>query len=186
MAKLIYSMITSLDGYVTDERGEFDWAAPDDDVHAFINDIERSIGTYLYGRRMYETMRYWESAHEAPGQSPVSLDFAQLWQAADKIVYSASLDAVTTQRTRLERDFDPGAIRELKRTAERNISVGGPTLAAHAIGAGLVDEYQLFVNPIVVGCGTAAIPSNMRIPLRLADEHRFRSGVVYLRYVQPE
>jgi dihydrofolate reductase len=186
MAKLIYSMITSLDGYVADETGAFDWAAPDDEVHAFVNDIERPIGTYLYGRRMYETMRYWESVHDEPGQSPVSLDFADLWQAADKIVYSASLQAVTTQGTRLERAFDPDAIRDLKRTAERNISVGGPTLAAHAIGAGLVDEYQLFVNPIVVGGGTAAIPSRMRIPLKLADERRFRNGVVYLRYVQPE
>jgi dihydrofolate reductase len=184
MAKLIYSMITSLDGYVADESGAFDWAAPDDEVHAFVNDLERPIGTYLYGRRMYETMQYWETADAQPGQSPVSLDFAQLWQAADKIVYSTSLDAVSTERTRLERTFDVAAVRDLKRVADRDVSVGGPTLAAQAIGAGLVDEYQLFVNPIVVGGGTAAIPSNMRIPLDLADERRFRSGVVYLRYVR--
>jgi dihydrofolate reductase len=186
VAKLIYSMITSLDGYVADESGTFDWAAPDEEVHAFVNDLERPIGTYLYGRRMYETMRYWETAEAQPGRRPVSLDFAQLWQAADKIVYSAALEAVKTKRTRLERDFDPDAVRELKRTAERDISIGGPTLAAHAIRAGLVDEFQLFLNPIVVGGGNPAIPSGLRVPLELADEHRFRNGVVHLRYVLPE
>jgi dihydrofolate reductase len=184
MARLIYSMITSLDGYVADDSGAFEWAAPDEQVHAFVNDLERPIGTYLYGRRMYETMQYWEG-EGAERESPVSLDFRQLWQAADKIVYSSSLKAVTTNRTRLARKFDPDEIRELKRTSDQDISVGGPALAAHAIRAGLVDEYHLFVNPIVVGGGNQAIPDGVRIALELADERRFRGGVVYLRYVQP-
>ena len=184
MARLIYSMITSLDGYVADDSGAFEWAAPDEEVHAFVNDLERPIGTYLYGRRMYETMQYWEGEGAEP-ESPVSADFRQLWQAADKIVYSSSLKAVTTNRTRLERKFDPDEIGELKRTSDRDIGVGGPTLAAHAVRAGLVDEYQMFVNPIVVGGGNQAIPGGIRIALELADERRFRGGVVYLRYVQP-
>lgn len=188
MAKLIYSAITSLDGYVADENGGFDWAAPDEEVHAFVNDVERPIGTYLYGRRMYEVMRPWETAHTDPGQPPVAIDFARLWQAADKIVYSTTLDTVTTRRTRMERGFDPAVVRELKRTAEQDISVGGPHLAAAAIRAGLVDEYRLFVAPIMVGGGNAALPASVRVPLRLAHEHRFGTGFVYLRYlaVQPQ
>src|SRR4051812_33321695 len=175
MARLIYSMITSLDGYVADASGAFEWAAPDEQVHAFVNDLERPIGTYLYGRRMYETMRYWDGEGTEP-ESPVSVDFRQLWRAADKIVYSTSLEAVTTDRTRLSRKFDPDEIRELKRTSDQDISVGGPALAAHAIRAGLVDEYHLFVNPIVVGGGNQAIPDGVRIALELADEQRFRGG----------
>jgi dihydrofolate reductase len=182
MARLLYSAITSLDGYVADENGNFDWAAPDEQVHAFVNDQERPVGTYLYGRRMYETMRFWESDHPEFAQSAVSRDFAELWRAADKIVYSTTLDTVETLRTRLEPAFDPGAVRELKRTADRDISVGGPTLAAHAIRAGLVDEYQLFLTPVVIGGGNPALPDGARIPLVLADERRFGNGVIYLRY----
>jgi dihydrofolate reductase len=182
MAKLIYSAITSLDGYTADEDGKFDWAAPDAEVHAFVNDLERPVGTYLYGRRMYETMRYWETAYQEPGQSPVGLDFAQVWQAADKIVYSATLQEPVTARTRIERDFDPGQIRELKAAAARDITVGGAELAAQAIRSGLVDEYQLFITPVVVGGGNAWLPRHARLNLELVDEHRFGSGVVYLCY----
>jgi dihydrofolate reductase len=182
MAKLIYSAITSLDGYTADEDGKFDWAAPDAEVHAFVNDLERPVGTYLYGRRMYETMRYWETAYQEPGQSPVGLDFAQVWQAADKIVYSATLQEPVTARTRIERDFDPGQVRELKAAAARDITVGGAELAAQAIRSGLVDEYQLFVTPVVVGGGTAWLPRHARLNLELVDERRFGGGVVYLCY----
>jgi dihydrofolate reductase len=176
---LVYSAITSLDGYTTDPDGEFGWSAPDEEVLAFLNDRERPIGTYLYGRRMNETMRYWETA-DLDGQSAAVRDFAGLWRAADKVVYSTSLAEVTTARTRLERRFDPGAVRALKEGGD--VSVGGPTLAAHAIRAGLVDEYQFYVNPIAVGGGLAALPSGLRVPLTLVEEHRFANGVVYLRY----
>jgi dihydrofolate reductase len=176
---LIYSAITSLDGYTTDPDGNFEWGAPDEEVLAFLNDRERQIGTYLYGRRMNEVMRYWETA-DLDGQSAAFRDFAGLWRAADKVVYSTSLSEVTTGRTRIERRFDPAAVRALKERGD--VSVGGPTLAAHAIRAGLVDEYHLYVNPIVVGGGLAALPSGVRVPLDLADERRFASGVVYLRY----
>jgi dihydrofolate reductase len=182
VAKLIYSAIASLDGYIADKDGNFDWAAPDDEVHAFVNDLERPVGTYLYGRRMYEVMRYWETAHTLADQSPIERDFTQIWQAADKIVYSTTLDAVSTERTRIERGFDPDAIRQLKASAARDIGVGGPNLAAQAIRAGLVDEVQLFVTPIVVGGGTPSLPDNVRVELELLDERRFRSGVVYLCY----
>jgi dihydrofolate reductase len=182
MAKLIYSAIASLDGYVEDEEGKFDWAAPDDEVHAFVNDLERPIGTYLYGRRMYETMRYWESADAEPGQPPVSLDFARIWQAADKIVYSTTLPAPVTARTRVERDFDPDQVRKLTEAADRDLAVGGAHLAAQAIAAGLVDEYQLFLVPHVVGGGTRSLPDHVRLNLTLAAEHRFASGVIYLCY----
>jgi dihydrofolate reductase len=182
MAELIYSAITSLDGYVADEEGNFDWAAPDEEVHAFVNDLERPIGTYLYGRRMYEVMTYWETAHTVPDQPPMILDYAQIWQAADKIVYSKTLETATSARTRIERDFDPDAVRRMKATAERDISVGGPGLAAQAIAAGLVDELSLFVTPVVVGGGTRSLPDGVRWDLDLADERRFRNGVVYLRY----
>jgi dihydrofolate reductase len=182
MAALIYSAIASLDGYIADENGNFDWAAPDEEVHAFINDLERPVGTYLFGRRMYETMLYWETAHEIPNQSDVARDFTGIWQSADKIVYSTTLAAPASAKTRLERGFDPDAVHELKATAERDLSVGGPGLAAHAIRAGLVDEFHLFVMPIVVGGGTLWLPRDIRLPLELLEERRFTSGVVYLHY----
>ena len=182
MAKLIYSAITSLDGYVADEDGNFDWAAPDEEVHTFVNDLERPVGTYLYGRRMYEVMVYWETAHTVAGRSPIALDFAAIWQAADKVVYSKTLETVPSARTRIERAFDPEAVRQLKATAGRDISVGGPDLAAQAIKAGLVDEYHLFVAPIVVGGGKQSLPNDVRLQLELLDERRFVNGVVHLHY----
>jgi dihydrofolate reductase len=181
MAKLIYSAITSLDGYVADEDGNFDWAEPDEEVHTFVNDLERSVGTYLYGRRMYEVMRAWETITFAD-QPPFIQDYAEIWRAADKIVYSKTLETVSSARTRIERDFDPDAVRQLKASAGRDISVGGPGLAAHAIKAGLVDEYHLFVAPMVVGGGTQSLPNDVRLKLELLDERRFDNGVVYLRY----
>ncbi|MBJ7608159.1 MAG: dihydrofolate reductase family protein [Candidatus Dormibacteraeota bacterium] len=182
MAKLIYSVISSLDGYVADEQGEFDWAEPSDEVHAFVNDLERTVGTYLYGRRMYEVMTYWETAHTVAGQPPVALDFAQIWQSADKVVYSTTLATVAGARTRIERRFDPDTIRSIKAAAGRDLTVGGPELAAHALRAGLVDELHLFLTPIVVGGGTQSIPADVRIQLELLDERRFRNGVVHLHY----
>jgi dihydrofolate reductase len=182
MAKLIYSAITSLDGYVADKEGNFDWAAPSEEVHAFANQLERSIGTHLFGRRMYETMVYWETAHTRPDSSPVELDYAEVWQAADKIVYSRTMADVSSARTRIEREFDPDSVRELKQRAGRDLSVGGAELAAQAIKADLVDEYHLFVNPVVVGGGTSALPDDIRLDLELLDEHRFASGVVHLHY----
>lgn len=182
MAKLTYSAITSLDGYVADEDGHFDWAAPDEEVHTFFNDLERPVGTYLYGRRMYEVMLYWETAHTLADQPPFVLDFTRLWQAADKVVYSRTLETVSTARTRIERDFDPEAVRQMKASAGRDITVGGPGLAAQAIKAGLVDECHLFVAPIVVGAGTRALPNSVRLKLELLDERRFGNGVVHLHY----
>jgi dihydrofolate reductase len=182
MARLIYSAIMSLDGYTADADGRFEWAAPDEEVHAFVNELERPVGTYLYGRRMYETMRYWETAHTLDGQSPAGLDFARIWQAADKVVYSTTVQSADTARTRVERDFDPDQVRKLKEAASRDLTVGGPHLAAQAIAAGLVDEYQLFLVPAVVGGGTRALPDQVRLDLALAQEHRFGSGTVYLRY----
>ncbi len=182
MAKLIYSSITSLDGYVADEHGNFDWAAPDEEVHAFVNDLERPVGTYLYGRRMYETMVYWETAHTLADQSPVEQDFARVWQAAEKIVYSRTLATVSSARTRIERDLDPSAIRQMKAQAARDIGVGGPDLAAQAITAGLVDEYHLFLTPVVVGRGKPSLPKDVRVNLELLAERRFSGGVVYLHY----
>jgi len=181
MAKLVYSAITSLDGYVADEDGNFDWAEPDEEVHTFVNDLERPVGTYLYGRRMYEVMVYWETAHVA-GEPPFVQDFAEIWQAADKIVYSKTLEAVSSARTRIERDFDPEGVRQMKAAAQRDISVGGPDLASQAIEAGLVDEYHLFVTPIVVGGGKQSLPDRVRVKLELLDEHRFGNGVVHLHY----
>jgi dihydrofolate reductase len=182
MAKLIYSAITSLDGYVADENGNFDWAVPDEEVHRFVNDLERPVGTYLYGRRMYEVMVGWETAHTFADQRPVMQDFAKIWQAADKIVYSKTLERVSSARTRIERDFDPEAVRQLKARAERDITVGGPDLAAQALKAGLVDECHLFVNPIVIGGGNPSLPNNVRLRLELLDERRFGNGVVHLHY----
>jgi dihydrofolate reductase len=182
MAKLIYLAITSLDGYVADEDGNFDWAAPNEEVHSFVNDLERPVGTHLYGRRMYEVLVAWETPETFADQSPVIQDFAEIWQAADKIVYSKTLGAVSSGRTRLERDFDPEAIRHMKASAGRDITVGGPDLAAQAIKAGLVDEYHLFLAPIVVGGGKQSLPDNVRLKLELLEERRFGDGVVYLHY----
>ena len=182
MAKLIYSAIASLDGYIEDAAGNFDWAAPDDEVHAFVNDLERSVGTYLYGRRMYETMVFWECPPNPAEQRPVSKDFAQIWQAADKVVYSKTLQAPSSAKTRIEREFDPEVVSELKATATRDLTIGGPDLAARAIAAGLVDEYQLFVVPVLVGGGKRFLPEGVRENLELLDERRFGNGTVYLQY----
>jgi dihydrofolate reductase len=181
MAKLIYSAITSLDGYVADEDGKFDWAEPDEEVHAFVNDLARPVGTYLYGRRMYEVMLAWETISLAD-QPPSIQDFAAIWREADKIVYSRTLETVAGARTRIERDFDPEAVGRLKAEAGRDLAVGGPELAAHAFRAGLVDECHLFVAPIVVGGGTRSLPDQVQLKLELLDERRFGNGMVHLRY----
>ncbi len=181
MARLRYSVLASLDGYTADASGSFDWAAPDEEVHAFVNDLERPVGTYLYGRRMYETMRVWQTFGDSD-EPAVIQDYAQIWRAADKVVYSSTLDRVSTPRTRLERAFDADAIARLKASAERDIAVGGPGLAAAAIRAGLVDDWQLFVAPIVVGGGTRWLPDDVRVELELLEERRFGSGMAYLRY----
>ncbi len=183
MAKLIYSAITSLDGYVADEDGNFDWAVPDEEVHHFVNELERPVGTYLYGRRMYEVMVYWETASPTlADQAPFMRDFAGIWQAADKVVYSTTLEKTSSARTRIERAFDRDAVRQMKADAERDISVGGPNLAAQAIKAGLVDEFHLFVTPIVVGGGLRALPEGVLVDLELLDERRFNNGVVHLHH----
>jgi dihydrofolate reductase len=182
MAKLIYFAITSLDGYVADENGRFDWGEPDEEVHAFINDLERPVGTYLYGRRMYEVMVAWETAHTLADQPSFIRDFAEIWQAADKIVYSRTLETVSSARTRLERDFDPDAVTEMKALAARDLAVGGPELAGEAFRAGLVDEYHLVVPPVVVGAGKQSLPDDIRLELELLDERRFGNGMVFLRY----
>ncbi len=182
MAELSYSAITSLDGKVVDGQGNFDWAAPDEQVHAFVNDLERPVGCYLYGRRMYQVMSAWETMPTGPDQPAVIRDYAQLWRAADKIVYSSTLTAPQTARTKLERVFDVEEIRQLKATATTDLSIGGPTLAGHALRAGLVDECRLFISPVVVRSGTAALPESFFSRLRLVQLHRFDNGVVYLRY----
>ncbi len=181
MANLIYSAIASLDGYVADEEGKFDWSVPDDEVHRFVNDLEREVGTYLYGRRLYEVMVAWETMLLS-GEPPVVRDFAEIWRAADKVVYSRTLETVSSARTRIERDFDPGAVRRMKASAERDISVGGPELAGQAIRAEVVDECHLFLSPIVVGGGKQALPDDVRVELELLDERRFGNGVVHLHY----
>jgi dihydrofolate reductase len=182
MARLIYGAITSVDGYIEDRTGGFGWAEPDEEVHAFVNDLERPVGTYLYGRRMYETMVGWETDPGIAAQSPSMADFARIWQAADKVVYSTTLEAVSTSRTRIERAFDPDQVREMKASADRDLAVGGPGLAAHAFGAGLVDECHLFLVPVVVGGGKPALPHGVRLDLHLLDERRFGDGTVHLRY----
>ena len=182
MAQLIYSAITSLDGYVEDARGRFEWAAPDEEVHAFVNDLERPIGTYLYGRRMYETMVFWERAAVGSDQPTVARTFAEIWRAADKIVYSRTLQAVSSARTRVERDLDSGAIRQLKQTEASDIAIGGAELAGQAIVAGLVDEIHLLLGPVLIGGGKRALPDRVHAELNLVDERRFQSGVVYLNY----
>ncbi|MFC7447370.1 dihydrofolate reductase family protein [Rhodococcus daqingensis] len=181
MGALIYSSICSLDGYVADRGGSFDWAMPDEEVHGFVNDLERPIGTYLYGRRMYEVMAVWESMAGDPDPG-IGNDFAELWCAAEKVVYSTTLRAVSTARTRLEREFDPAAIRAMKESSPRDLSIGGPTLAACALRAGLVDDVQLYLVPVVVGGGTPVLPQDIRLDLELVDEHRFAGGTVFLHY----
>jgi dihydrofolate reductase len=181
VGRLIYSTIASLDGYVADEAGNFDWAAPDEQVHAFVNDLERPIGTYLYGRRLYEVMSVWQTMDTGP-EPAVIRDFAAIWQGAEKVVYSTTLSSASTPRTRIEHTFDPAAVRAHKASAERDISVGGPTLAAQALRAGLVDECHLFLSPIVVGGGTPSLPEGLRVRLELLAERRFDNGVVYLHY----
>jgi dihydrofolate reductase len=182
VAKLIYSAIASLDGYVEDARGRFEWAAPDEEVHAFVNDLERSVGTYLYGRRMYETMVFWETAGTRRDLRPVSRDYAEIWHAAEKIVYSRTLPAVSSAKTRLDREFDHDAVRRLKEISPADITVGGAELAGQAIAAGLVDELQLLLGPILAGGGKAALPGDVHVRLELLDERRFAGGVVFLRY----
>jgi dihydrofolate reductase len=182
MGRLIYSAITSLDGYIEDEEGRFNWAEPDEQVHAFINDLERPVGIFLYGRRLYETMAGWETNPSYAEQSPVARDFAEIWRAAEKIVYSRTLDTVTTSKTRIERDFDPDAVRQLKAAAESDLLVGGAALAAEAFRAGLVEECHLLLAPILVGGGKDALPRGIRLELELMDERRFGNGMVFLRY----
>ena len=182
MGKLLYLAITSLDGYIEDESGRFDWAEPDEEAHTFVNDLERSVGTHLYGRRLYDTMVYWETAHTVADLAPYALEYAEIWQAAEKVVYSRTLEAASSARTRIERDFDPDAIRELKAAADSDLSVGGAELAAQALRAGLVDEIQLLVAPAVVGGGKRALPDSVHVKLELLDERRFGNGMVFLRY----
>ena len=179
MASLIYLAIGSLDGYVEDEQGKFDWAAPDEEVHAFVNDLDRPVGTHLYGRRMYETMVYWETADD---QAAVSQDYAEIWRAAEKVVYSRTLQTVSSERTRIEREFDAAEIRRLKESSRSDIAIGGAELAGQAIAEGLVDECQLLLGPVLVGGGKRALPAGVHAELELLDERRFRSGVVFLRY----
>jgi dihydrofolate reductase len=181
MAKLIYSALESLDGYIADQDGNFDWGEPDEEVHTFLNDLMRTIGTYLYGRRMYEVMVAWETL-ELTDQPPHMQEFADMWRHADKIVYSKTLEAASSAKTRLERDFDPEAVRRMKVAERRDLAVAGPTLAAQAFQAALVDECQLFIAPIVVGGGIQSLPDNVRLELELLDERRFGNGMIYLRY----
>jgi dihydrofolate reductase len=181
VGKLIYSALASLDGYVADEDGKFDWAEPDEEVHAYVNDLVRPAGTHLYGRRLYEVMVVWETLDTADESAPMR-DFAEIWRAADKVVYSRTLEEVATARTRLEREFDPDGVRQLKASAERDLTVGGPTLAAEAFAAGLVDECHLFLSPVVVGGGLRALRDGVRVDLELLDERRFGNGVVHLHY----
>jgi dihydrofolate reductase len=182
MAKLRYGMLTSLDGFTEDASGNFDWAAPDDELHAFVNDVERPVGTYLYGRRMYEVMQWWETAHPEPDLSAPARDWANLWRASDKVVYSRTLSATTTERTTIERSFDPVGIRNLKAATVRDISIGGPHLAAEALRAGLVDELHQWLFPVVIGAGTRFLPEDLRLDLELTEQRAFASGVVYVCY----
>ena len=192
MSRLVYSVLASLDGYVADADGGFAWAAPDPEVHAFVNDLEREVGTHLVGRRLYEVMSAWDTMPTdppAPGDDgadgPVAgamADYASIWQASDKVVYSATLPSVDAPRTRLERRFDPDEVRRLVHGASRDVSVGGPTLAAHALRAGLVQEVRLLLSPVVVGGGTAALPAGQRLSLALLEARRFAAGAVFLRY----
>lgn len=182
MAQLIYLAMASLDGYIEDDDGRFDWAEPSEEVHAFVNDLARPVGTYLYGRRMYETMMVWETDPSFASGPRIEADFAKIWQAADKVVYSTALPAPATTRTRIERSFDPDAVRDIKAAADRDLMIGGAELAAEAFRAGLVDECQLLLAPVAVGGGKPALPLRIRIALRLLDHRRFANGSVYLRY----
>lgn len=182
MAELIYLALTSLDGYIEDRDGNFDWAAPDEEVHRFINELQRPARTYLYGRRMYETMMVWETDPRLADDSPVTGEFASLWQATEKIVYSRALEVAPTARTRIERTFDPQAVRYLKETGDGDFFIGGAELAGEAFRAGLVDQCQFFLAPIAVGGGKPALPTDLCLPLELLEERRFASGMVYLRY----
>ena len=182
MAKLIYSALASLDEYVEDEHGKFDWAAPDNEVLAYVNDQERPIGTYLYGRRMYQTMVFWETMTAGEDEPAETQDYAEIWRAADKIVYSRTLQATSSARTRIEREFDRAAITRLKESSSRDITVGGADLAGQAIAAGLVDECHLFLCPVIVGGGKRALPDGVRADLELVADRRFDSGVIHLRY----
>jgi len=175
-------MLASLDGYAADEEGEFGWAQPDEEVHRFVNDLARPVGTHLYGRRMYEAMKVWESGEVIAGEPAEVREFAEIWRPAEKIVYSRTLEDVSTERTRIERDFDPETVRRMKDEADRDLSVSGPTLAAEAFHAGLIDECQLFLAPAIVGAGTRALPDGLRLDLELLDEQRFGNGFVHLRY----
>ncbi len=181
MARLVYSAIASLDGYVADEAGNFDWSAPDEEVHAFVNDLERPLGTHLYGRRMYEVLVAWETMDVAD-EPEVIRDYSDIWRAAEKVVFSRTLSEPASAKTRIEPEFDPAAIAELKEESDQDISISGPTLAARALAAGLVDELNLFLNPVIVGGGTRALPEGLKLQLALEDERRFANGVVYLRY----
>jgi dihydrofolate reductase len=182
MASLIYSAIASLDGYIADEDGSFDWAKPDEEVHSFLNGLERQVGTHLLGRRMYEVLAYWDDPPALDEQPSFVQEFAEIWQAADKVVYSRTLETAWSARTRIEREFDPEAVRRLKSQSDCDLAIGGPDLAAQAIRAGLVDDYPLFVVPVVVGAGKQALPRDVRIELELLDERRFRNGTVFLHY----
>jgi dihydrofolate reductase len=182
MATLIYAAICSLDLYINDANGSFEWAAPDEQVHAFINDKERAVGAYLLGRAMYDVLKVWDTFGSDPESSKEVREYAEVWRSADKVVYSKSLDAVETQRTRLERDFDPAAVRAMVDAAERDVSIGGANLAATALRAGIVDQIELYLNPVVVGGGTRALPDDVRLDLELVATERFDSGVVYLSY----
>ena len=179
VAKLVYSAIASLDGYVADEQGRWDWSVPDEDVHALVNDLVRPLGTWLLGRRMYEVVVAWETIDD---EDPVIRDFAEIWRSADKVVYSRTLEEPSSARTRIEREFDPEAVRRMKAESERDVSIAGPELAALAFRAGLVDEIQLFLSPIIVGAGSPALPDGVKVPLELLDERRFDNDVVHLRY----
>jgi len=185
MAKLIYVSNVSLDGYIEDEHGSFDWTAPDDELFEFITDLVRPVGTYLYGRRLYDTMALWETDPGLAAVSELMADFANVWQAADKVVYSTTLNTVSTARTRLERNFDPASVRDIKASATADLTVGGAHLATHALKAGLVDECHLFIRPVLVGGGKPALPSDIRVDLELLDDRRLGRGVVYLRYRVP-
>jgi len=186
VANLTYTAIASLDGYVADERGEFGWSVPDEEVHAFVNELERPVGVYLLGRRLYEVMQVWESdeafADADADHAALLRDYAEIWRAAEKVVYSRTLDTVSTSRTRLERSFDPAAVRRLKEAEEREISIGGSELAAQAIEAGLVDEVRLLLAPVAVGAGKPALPIHIHLPLQLLDHRTFGNGTIYLRY----
>jgi dihydrofolate reductase len=182
MSKLIYSATMSLDGYVADAHGKFEWAEPDEEVHSFINDLQRRVGTHLLGRRMYEVLVAWDDADAFSNDPGYVQDFAEVWQAADKVVYSQTLESVSSTRTRIERSFDPQAVKQLKIQGDADITVGGPNLAEHAFKAGLVDECHLFIAPAVIGGGTQGLPNGVRLALQLLDERRFDSGMVFLRY----